>query len=244
MEDPMEPLQSSPSFEMRVNRPATLLREEVLSKLRQAIVNGHYRPGERLLERDLCEALGVSRTSVRESLRQLEIERLVTVGPRRGPYVAVITEESARQIYELRVLLERAAVAHFIARATPSAFAELRAITEQFRQASSAGELELRLQIKVRFYDVLFGSGDNEVMHAVFRQLFNRIGYLRSRSLEDPQNVERRASELDSIVDTLERRDVEAAQAAIAAHVRSLTDNALTRLRAEAADWQQAKPAG
>ncbi|MYZ48234.1 GntR family transcriptional regulator [Propylenella binzhouense] len=234
----MDLRQPAHSFEMRVNRPSTLLRDEVLSKLRQAIVNGRYRPGERLLERDLCEALGVSRTSVRESLRQLEIEHLVTVEPRRGPQVAVITEEVARQIYELRIVLERKAVALFVERAPPAAFAELRDINERFRQATSAGDLETRLQLKVRFYDVLFGSAGNAVMHTFFRQLFNRIGYLRSRSLQDMRNVGQRAAELDAFLAALEARNVAAAQDAIEAHVRSLGENAIAKLRSEADEWQ------
>src|SRR6056297_3546276 len=127
-----------------VERPQMLLRDQVLAKLREAIITGVYRPGERMLERELCEMLGVSRTSVREALRQLEIEELVEVGPRGRPFVALMTAERARHIYEFREVLECAAAPLFIARAPEAAFAELTDLDRRFTAALSTGNLEER----------------------------------------------------------------------------------------------------
>src|SRR6516164_8753561 len=89
-----------------VDRPTKTLRELALDRMRKAIVDFHFQPGERLVERDLCDQLGVSRTIVREVLRHLESEGLVSTGSARGPVVAQTTIEQAMQIYEVRAALE------------------------------------------------------------------------------------------------------------------------------------------
>ena len=76
---------------LQITEPPTLLRERAFEQLREAIITGHFAPGDRLIERELCKAMGVSRTSIREVLRRLEAERLIKVEPRRGPAVARIT---------------------------------------------------------------------------------------------------------------------------------------------------------
>ena len=93
--------------DLNVAREAASLRCLVENRLRAAIGNGTFKPGQRLIERELCEQTGVGRTSIREALRQLEAEGLVTTIPHRGPVVSTITVEEARQLYELRALLER-----------------------------------------------------------------------------------------------------------------------------------------
>ncbi|MCU4652032.1 GntR family transcriptional regulator [Roseibacterium sp. SDUM158016] len=213
-----------------VERPQMLLRDQVLAKLREAIITGVYRPGERLLERELCEMLDVSRTSVREALRQLEIEELVSVGPRGRPFVTEISAEAAREIYEFRVVLEKSAVAMFIARAPQTAFAELERLSGAFADALDRGDVKARLQLKSAFYETLFGHAGNPPMQTVFTRLFNRIGFLRARSLRRIDNAALRSAELQEIVDRILARDVAGAQASIERHVRSVGDLAVDYL--------------
>ncbi len=97
--------------------PRTVLVQTV-DKLRDAILNGHFQPGDRLVEQDLCQEMGVSRGSLREALRRLEAEKLITMAPNRGPSVSVIGWAEAEQIYYVRALLEGEAAAEFAARAT------------------------------------------------------------------------------------------------------------------------------
>lgn len=229
----MERDESAPVTSLTVERPQMLLRDQVVAKLREAIMTGHYAPGERLLERDLCNALSVSRTSVREALRQLEIEQLVSVGPRGRPFVAALSPAEAREIYEFRVVLERAAVALFIERAPQAAFDWLESLSDEFARALASGSLPDRLRIKTQFYETLFGAAGNASMQRVFRQLFNRIGFLRSRSLGRQENAEHRADELREVVARITARDVAGAQEAIAGHVRSVGDIAARHLEEE-----------
>lgn len=217
-------------MDLTIGRPTTLLRDQVVVKLRMAIVAGHYKPGQRLLERELCDSLNVSRTSVREALRQLEIEQLVSVGSRGRPAVATMSSDIATEIYEFRIVLEQAAVGLFIERAPPEAFEAMRLLSKRFAEALETGEVDERLEIKTDFYDILFTYAGNPSMKTVFVQLFNRIGFLRSRSLRQQGNAKIRASEFDEIVELIARRETQAAQLAIEQHVASVRDIALRYL--------------
>ena len=101
--------------DLRIVENPTLVREHALDKLRSAISRGLYPPGMRLVERELCEALGVSRTSVREALRQLQAENLIEVGKRRNITVAIVSSKDAEDIYLMREMLETLAVQRFVA---------------------------------------------------------------------------------------------------------------------------------
>lgn len=221
--------------DLAIERPSLLLRDQVVARLRMAIVTGRYRPGQRLLERELCDALDVSRTSVREALRQLEIEQLVAVGPRGRPSVTAITSAQAREIYEFREVLECAAVPLFVARAPEAAYRRLEELTGRFAAAVESGDLPERLQVKVEFYDALFGAAGNRSMQTVFVQLFNRIGFLRSRSLRQQDRAEVRSQEMREIVTQLVARNISGAETAIARHVRSVGEIAIRHLEEQEA---------
>jgi DNA-binding GntR family transcriptional regulator len=90
------------STELQIVRKSATLRLLVEDKLRSAIATGRFKPGQRLIERELCELTGVGRTSIREALRQLEAEGLVTTIPHRGPSVSTISLDEARQLYSVR----------------------------------------------------------------------------------------------------------------------------------------------
>lgn len=203
-------------------RPQLLLRDRVAVRLREAMIAGRYEPGERLLEKELCVALGVSRTSVREALRQLEIEGMVAVGPRGRPFVANMTPEIARKIYEFREILECAAGRLFIARAPDEAFMALSALSGRFWDAMASGDLSERLAVKSEFYDILFIHAGNPDMQRVFDQLFNRIGFLRYRSLGQQVRAEARAAELQNIVARLIARDEAGTVEALSRHIREV----------------------
>ena len=114
------------------------LRDVVFNTLRQSILTGELKPGERLMEIHLADKLGVSRTPIREAIRKLELEGLVTMIPRRGAEVAQITEKSLRDVLEVRRALDALAVELACERITPSQL-------EQLREACDAFERETKL---------------------------------------------------------------------------------------------------
>jgi DNA-binding GntR family transcriptional regulator len=148
------------STDMDVIRPETL-RHQVENVLRQAIVSGRFAPGARLIERELCETLGVSRTSVREALRKLEAEKLVRSVPHKGPVVAVMSKEEAVELYALRGLLEGFAAHEFARLASDDAVARFGEVAKELRAEATAQNQKGVLRAKTALYDLLLENCGN-----------------------------------------------------------------------------------
>lgn len=210
--------------------PGPILRQQVLDQLRTAIVDLEFEPGERLVERKLCEMMGVSRTSVREALRHLEAEGLITTVPHRGPVVTEVTPEEARDIYQVRAALEGMAGALCAARATPEIIASLRESLGSLEAASRRFDRRALREMSVTFFETLFEGGHNNVCTAMARSLQARINFLRSASFQAAGRIQEFVVELRAIADAVESRDPEAARAACAQHVESASRHALAWL--------------
>src|ERR1700761_7225303 len=128
--------------ELEILTLAAPLRREIETRLRSAITGGRFQTGERLVERELCEMLGVSRPSLREALRQLEAEELVTLVPNRGPIVSEVSIDEAREIYEVRAMLEGLAARLFVRRASNADIAALRKALHELKKAASGQSAE------------------------------------------------------------------------------------------------------
>ncbi|MHA6194422.1 GntR family transcriptional regulator [Pseudomonas wadenswilerensis] len=220
----------------KVNRNPVTLREIVLDKLRSAIMNFHLLPGDRLVERDLCDRLGVSRTSVREALRHLESEGLVEFADAKGPRVAIITLEDARDIYELRCVLEGLIVQLFTLNAKAKDIRALEKALEENRNALTDGELQQVLESVQGFYDVLLEGSGNHVAATQLRQLQARISYLRATSVSQENRRGASNQEMEKIVEAIKSGDPLAAHQASVDHVRAAAKVALDYLRSKQED--------
>jgi len=202
---------------MRVERNPPPVRAQVLENLRQAIIDRRLAPGQRLIERELIELTGVSRTSVREALRELAAEGLVKVIPNQGTVVNTLGSEEARQVYQIRSVLEGLAGRLFVQNATP---AQRRSLVRSFekleRQALTGRPI---LAAKDRFYTVLFEGGGNEALRTVVQGLHARVSLQRSLSLSVPNRPADSVVELRAIVDAVQAGDVDATEAACRLHV-------------------------
>lgn len=202
---------------LRVERTPAPVRAQVLDNLRQAIIERQFAPGQRLIERELVELTGVSRTSIREALRELAAEGLVTAIPNRGTVVASVTPDEARQLYEVRSALEALAGRLFVQNASQAQRAALvRALQRIEKLAAKAAPM---LAAKDAFYDVLFEGGGNEALRAVVAGLHARVSVLRSLSLAVPGRPAQSIAELQAIVDAVLADDATAAAAACSRHV-------------------------
>jgi DNA-binding GntR family transcriptional regulator len=213
---------SSVDLSLRVERVAAPLREQVLDLLRREIVELRLRPGQRLVERELIERLGVSRTTVREALRQLAAEGLVKTIPQRGAVVAVHSAREAAEVYEVRALLEAAAAKQFVENASDAQVLELRQAFDALEssQRETAETPQVFLQAKNMFYDVLFAGAANETVRSILEGLQARIALLRATTLTAPGRLEQSLVEIRAIVKAVEQRDGDAAAEAAAHHVR------------------------
>lgn len=192
---------------------------QVVELLREAILAGEFEPGERLVEAPLCKRFGVSRTVVREAIRQLESEGLVTIVANRGPVVATLTAADARALYEVRAALEALAGSLFAQRAGAEHRARLRAALGAVADAFEQRDMHVRLAAKDEFYDVLLDGAGNSIIKSTLRGIHARVQLLRGLSLQAPGRASESLSELAAIVDAVERRDAEGARAACERHV-------------------------
>ena len=213
--------------DLKIDRTAKTLRELTLDKLRGAIVQGYFKPGARLVERTLCDELGVSRTVVREVLRHLETEGLVEIVARQGPVVARLDPSQVGEIYELRSLLEAHAAQACAERATPDLVARLRAIRRKIEAAFAAGEVPRVLEHTEEFYDAMFEGAGKVVSLTVVKSLNARINRLRAMTIATPSRSEESNREMNALLDAIERRDGETAAAASRAHIKRTSELAL-----------------
>lgn len=204
------------------------LRREIETRLRAAITQGRFHAGERLIERELCEMLCVSRPSLREALRQLEAEQLVTLRPNRGPAVAEITIEEAAEIYQIRAILEGFAARLFTRRASPAEVRTLRQTVRDLKKAENDSTSAFLLDRKNKFYEVLLSGCNNRVVERVLSQLHNRIRLLRAETLAG--RTKAAVAEIEKIVKAIEQRNEDAACAASVAHIERAAKFAIRSL--------------
>jgi GntR family transcriptional regulator, trigonelline degradation regulator len=226
---------------LRVVRSLVSLKKQVVESLRTAIFDRRFSPGDRLVERELCEMLDVSRTLLREALSQLEAEGVVQIIPHRGPIVAVYTAEDAKSIYEVRAALEEMAGRCFVERATEQ---ECKALETAFAEMKRSCTSKLgadHLTVKTRFYAALTTGAHNPVLVEMLRLIHGRVSMLRATTLAQPGRLAASLAELGNIVKTIKARDAEAAARACRLHVENAGVIAITIL-AEDTVAPEAKP--
>lgn len=212
---------------MRIAPVAAPVRRQVVRVLRSAITSGRFEPGQRLVEKDLCELMGVSRPSIREALRQLETQGLVDLVPNRGPSVARLSRQDAESIYQVRAALESMAARQFAESATDGQIETLRSKVEVLRKAYATEDVEAIVSAKQEFYDVLLDGSGNTVVKGILYSLNDRITRLRRVSLSSAKRVKSSMAEIQAVLNAIIRRDGPGAYEASLRHVESATQAAL-----------------
>jgi DNA-binding GntR family transcriptional regulator len=218
--------------ELKIDRSAKTLRELALEKMRDAILDFRFRPGERLVERTLCDRLGVSRTVVREVLRHLEAEGIVENIPHQGPAVARPDPRRAAQIYELRALLEGEAARACAERATAPDIARLGDLIDRIEAAFAGQSGREVLKATTGFYEALFACAGMAVAWEVVQSLNARINHLRAVTIATPGRDEAAIAEMRRLLAAIAARDGDSAYRASVEHVRivaALAQQALAR---------------
>lgn len=214
----------------RPRRQSKLAREHAVEIVRDAIVAGRLPPGTRLVERELCEALGVSRTVVREVIRDLEAERLIEAAAHRGPSVARLTPKLVREIYDLRTELEALFLRAYIKVAVADDIAALRAILAELRAAGERRDRLALVEIITRFLHHMVEVADNQVGAEMFDQLLARINMLRMMSMSAPGQIEASIVEISELVDRIAARDAVGAEGVLRAYTTLARESALRQL--------------
>ena len=161
------------------------LRDVVFENLREAIVEGNLKPGQRLMEVQLAEQLGVSRTPVREAIRKLELEGLVVMIPRKGAYVANMSLKDVIDVLEIRSSLEGLAASLSAERITDEDIKTLESIVEEFEQNVDESNVEALLKNDVEFHECIFKSTNNKKLHQLINSLWEQVYRFRVTYISD-----------------------------------------------------------
>lgn len=211
------------NFELNMN-DFLPLRDVVFNTLRQAILRGELKPGERLLEIHLANKLGVSRTPIREAIRKLELEGLVLMIPRKGAVVAEITEKSLRDVLEVRRALEELAMKLACEKILDEEIEELKVASKEFENALKTGDVTVYAEADVKFHDIIYRTTDNQRLIQLLYNLREQMYRYRVEYLKREDSHGTLLAEHQYIIETLEKRDAKEAVKAVCAHI----DNQVT----------------
>lgn len=195
------------------------LRDVVFNTLRQAILKGELEPGERLMEIQLAERLGVSRTPIREAIRKLELEGLVVMIPRKGAEVARITEKDLNDVLEVRCSLEELAVELACEKITPEELDELRCAMADFKEAINDKDVTVSAEKDVKFHDIIFKATHNERLIQILNNLREQMYRYRVEYLKDTHTHQNLIKEHEEILEYIESKNIEYAKNSIKNHI-------------------------
>lgn len=221
---PQQAISPSPdagSHELWEIADSTTLRDKTVEVLRDAILSHHFKPGQKLVERVLTEATGVSRTSVREALSQLQAEGLVMRVANKGMYVTRVTETEARQIYEMRSIIESAMARLFVARANEDHIAALELAVANAERLNQPDDALMHARQLDEVSDAIMRGAGNDVALQINAVLRARITYLRtitSRSASAQRRTETMAM-LHAIIEAFRNRDADLAEQLVRGYV-------------------------
>lgn len=214
------------------------LRELVFENIRQAIVKGIFAPGERLMEIQLADDLGVSRTPVREAIRKLELEGFVVMIPRRGTYVANLSIKDINDVYEIRISLDVLAAGLAAERIEPEELEELNRLLLEITKASESGSMERIVKLDTAFHDVLYKASRNDRLRNIINNLREQITGIRGTSMRYPGRLADTIEEHRALVDSIAARDSEKAQAAARIHLENAEHTLLKAMAEEQQDQE------
>lgn len=189
------------------------LRDVVFENLREAILEGKLEPGQRLMEVQLAEQLGVSRTPVREAIRKLELEGLVVMLPRKGAYVADVSLKDIIDVLEIRSTLEGLAAYLAADRITEEGVERLKAIAEDFKQSiERKDDIEKLLKKDVEFHECIFNATNNTKLSQIINTLWEQVHRFRTTYISDFDTSTHLVEEHNNILNAIISGDNELAK--------------------------------
>lgn len=209
------------------------LREVVFNTLRDAILRGELEPGERLMEIQLAEKLGVSRTPVREAIRKLELEGLAIMLPRRGAIVAAITISDLKDVLEVRRVLEGLTIELACKRMTSEELDKLKESGEDFAQAVRGDDLTEIAKKDVAFHDIIYNASRNKRLIQILNNLREQMYRYRLEYIKDANKRGTLVEEHRVIIESIEVKDAVMAKKAIKKHIANQEKTIIENLSEE-----------
>jgi len=218
-----------------IARDAAPLRAQAHLYLRDKIIRGDYKPGARIKERELIETLGVSRTVIREVIRQLETERLITVEPQVGPRVRIMSASEAYEIYLIRATLEKLAVSLFIENQSEKKLKKLKDSFWQLETSLKKGSPDLIIKQKNKFFEIIYLYAGNQVLSGLIDTLTCQSWRWRTLGLthpnRDPKRQQRSVKNLSNLYQAILQKDISKAKLIIDIEVKDAQDEILRLIK-------------
>ncbi len=203
------------------------LHSRVYNQIRNDILNGVYEPGESLVETKLSEELGVSRTPVREALRQLELEGLVQSVPNKGVTVRGISQQDIEDIYTIRMMIEGLAARWAAEKITPEEMEELKEAVELEEFYTAKCNYGSLLQFDTRFHDIIFKASKSKPLMHTLSTFHSYVQKARKVSMSSPERAAAALEEHKAIMQAIIDRDADRAEKLMTEHVRNASLNLL-----------------
>lgn len=198
----------------------------IFEKVREDILNDVYVDGEKIVEAKLAEELGVSRTPVREALKQLELDGLVESIPNRGVIVKGITEQDIADIYTIRIAIEGIAANWSVRRISDEEIAALKEVYELMEFYTARGDADKTFELNTKFHEIIYKATRSRYMEHVLKDFQMFIKSTRSKSLKSEGRLEEALGEHKAVLEAFLTHDPDAAVSAVLAHVNNSRRNA------------------
>ncbi|HZK43893.1 MAG TPA: GntR family transcriptional regulator [Syntrophomonadaceae bacterium] len=209
------------------------LRELVLEAIREAIINGRLQPRERLMEIQLAEELGVSRTPIREALRKLEIEGFIVMVPRKGAYVADLTFKDIADVFEIRSALEGLAASLAAERITDEELETIKNLWAEKAEAIASNNLEKLIIVDTEFHEAIYKASRNDRLTNIINNLREQIQRFRATTLAYPGRMATSLDEHRGIVEALQARDVQLSRQLAVEHIENAENSMIESIKME-----------
>jgi len=183
------------------------LREKILETIRDAILKGHLKPGEKVAEPELAERFGISRTPIREAFRQLESEGYLTVIPRKGAVVAALSEQDVQEYYAIKSILEGYAAELAADRLSGKELLKLEAINDRLKRLAAEGDVKAFYRVHNEFHDLFLKAAGNTKLYELIKQLGMKFNRLRMASLSVEGRMNISVSEHDKLLEAFRTHD-------------------------------------
>jgi len=207
------------------------LREVVFETLREAIISGILKPGERMMEIQLADELGVSRTPVREAIRKLELEGFVVMIPRKGAYVSDISFKDINDIFEIRGALEMLAAGLACERITEDELESLERLLVQKWDCIEKDDVDTMVATDTLFHEALYRASRNDRLSQIVSNLREQIQRFRTTSLASPGRMKLAWEEHKELVEAIADRNIALAQELASKHIENAENSLLDILR-------------
>lgn len=225
-------------FEVNMNEYLPL-RDVVFNTLRKAILRGELKPGERLMEIQLANKLGVSRTPIREAIRKLELEGLVLMIPRKGAEVAQITEKNMQDVLEVRKALEELSVQLACERITPEQVEEMKVAAEEFRKVLKSGDVTRIAEADVKFHDVIFAATNNQRLITLLNNLREQMYRFRVEYLKQKECYPQLLEEHEELIALISGGEVDKACEIMGRHIDNQASTVSDVIRRDNAEYHR-----